>query len=90
MGIQDRDWYRDALREKQRYTERARTRVNLRRPERVFRQPVHVAKSGFITPLIWALVFLIFAFVVYDMSKHGVPFTLAGFKWWLSLWKSPG
>lgn len=86
MALDDRDWYRDALREKQRYTERARTRVKLRGSERVFHRPLRRGGPGYLTPLIWALFFGIVSFVVYDMSKHGAPLTWAGFKWWLSLW----
>lgn len=87
MALDTRDWYRDLLRRRTGYTERAR----FRRPQGELDREAATARRG----RAWrpwrraalAAATAILASAVYaDMKAAQVPMTWAGLKWWLSLW----
>jgi hypothetical protein len=90
MGIEDRDWYRDEMRQ----------REAARRPTRTYERPKSLrpstsgprqatTNSAWIwTVILLALMFVI-AMLVSDMKDRGIPFTSQGLRWWLSLWWGP-
>ena len=90
MGISDRDWYRDEMRRR----EASRRRMTSRENEKSAGNPM----SGLHTPpmqsaWVWTVIVLAVMFalamLVSDMKERGVPFTIQGLRWWLSLWWGP-
>ena len=83
MGIEDRDWYREEIKNRAKGNEHEKSIGPRNSPI-----PAKDQRSNRLG-IKFMLAILCFAVVVAvgrDMKDRGVPITWAGFKWWLSLW----
>jgi hypothetical protein len=91
MGIWDRDWYRDELRRREGLSPDGNHAKKQQKPKRqaeTARKTVPAQSAWVWTVLLLVLMFALAALVT-DMKERGVPFTVHGFRWWLSLWFGP-
>ena len=87
MGIWDRDWYKEELRRREGLPTNPGIRKKLiaARPTDLIKT-LDQPQTAWILTVIVILLMITLAVVVTDMKERGVPFTLHGLRWWLSLW----
>jgi len=84
MGLEDRDWYREETREKnksnQSYpaTPKAHSDLLNAIPRKAF--------GWSFKAVVIVMLYAVAAAIGRDMKDRGVPISWHGFKWWLSLW----
>lgn len=84
MGLEDREWYRNEVKDraKREGASDTRRKSNDHNDLSSTSQRLGLSISGVGAILLFACVVA----VGRDMKDRGVPITWQGFKWWLSLW----
>lgn len=80
MSLQDRGWYRDAMRE------RARLERQREEPEPIHYYSERISFGKRILIFLAILIPTMMALVVFDMHGRGLTLSWPGFRRWLSIW----